>query len=71
MERWGVSVPPRGAEEERTELALVFDDAEFGADPAAVTPSASDPSNGSEPGSDRSSDSDSDADSGAHERMKA
>ena len=71
MERWGVQVPPRGAEEERTELALVFDDAEFGADPAAVTPSASDPSNGSEPGSDGSSDSDSDADSGAHERMKA
>ena len=35
MERWGVVVPPRGAEEERTELALVFDDAEFGADPAA------------------------------------
>jgi len=71
MERWGVQVPPRGAEEERTELALVFDDAEFGADPAAVTPSASDPANGSEPGSDGSSDSDSDADSGAHERMKA
>ena len=73
MERWGVQVPPRGAEEERTELALVFDDAEFGADPAAVTPSASDPANGSEPGSDgrSDSDSDSDADSGAHERMKA
>jgi polyphosphate kinase 2 (PPK2 family) len=81
MERWGVPVPPRGAEEERTELALVFDDAEFGADPAAVTPSASDPSNGSDPDSgapsdsdsdsDIDSDSDTDSDSDAHERMKA
>jgi polyphosphate kinase 2 (PPK2 family) len=29
MERWEIPVPPRGAEEEKTELALVFDDAEF------------------------------------------
>jgi len=72
MERWGVPVPPRGAEEERTELALVFDDAEFGADPAAVTPSALDPSNGSDSGSGSGSDSDSESDSeSAHERMKA
>jgi polyphosphate kinase 2 (PPK2 family) len=33
MRRWGVSVPSYGAEEERTELALVFDDAEFQSDP--------------------------------------
>jgi polyphosphate kinase 2 (PPK2 family) len=60
MERWGVPVPPHGAEEERTELALVFDDAEFGADPDAVTPpgaataashSLSEHANGSKAGS--------------------
>ena len=29
MERWGIPVPPHDAAEEKTELALVFDDAEF------------------------------------------
>jgi AMP-polyphosphate phosphotransferase len=33
MERWGVPVPPHDAAEEKTELALVFDDAEFQQDP--------------------------------------
>jgi polyphosphate kinase 2 (PPK2 family) len=33
MERWGVPVPPYDSAEERTELALVFDDAEFEPDP--------------------------------------
>ncbi len=32
MERWGIPVPPHDAAEEKTELALVFDDAEFGPD---------------------------------------
>jgi hypothetical protein len=32
MRRWGVPVPPRDAAEEMTELALVYDDAEFGSD---------------------------------------
>jgi hypothetical protein len=35
MERWGVPVP-HGDDEERTELALSFDDAEFQHDPASV-----------------------------------
>jgi hypothetical protein len=42
MERWGVPVP-HGAGEEETELALVFDDAEFGGEAAAW---AHAPSNG-------------------------
>jgi hypothetical protein len=29
MERWGVPVPPHDAAEEKTELALIVDDAEF------------------------------------------
>jgi hypothetical protein len=29
MERWGVPVPSNDEEEEKTELALMFDDAEF------------------------------------------
>ncbi len=33
MERWGVPVPPHDAAEEKTELALAFDDAEFQPDP--------------------------------------
>ncbi len=33
MERWGIPVPPHDAAEEKTELALVFDDAEFQPDP--------------------------------------
>ena len=33
MARWGVPVPPHDAAEEKTELALVFDDAEFQHDP--------------------------------------
>jgi polyphosphate kinase 2 (PPK2 family) len=45
MERWGVPVPPHGAEEERTELALVFDDAEFVGD--AASPSSSSTSSSS------------------------
>ena len=36
MARWGVPVPPHDAAEEKTELALVFDDAEFQPDPDAV-----------------------------------
>jgi AMP-polyphosphate phosphotransferase len=43
MERWGIPVPPHDAAEERTELALAFDDAEFANDP--------DPANGSSDGS--------------------
>ena len=35
MERWGVPVP-HGDDEEKTELALSFDDAEFQQDPASV-----------------------------------
>ncbi len=35
MARWGVPVPPHDAAEEKTELALVFDDAEFQPDPDA------------------------------------
>jgi Polyphosphate kinase 2 (PPK2) len=35
MERWGVPVP-RSDDEEKTELALSFDDAEFQQDPASV-----------------------------------
>jgi hypothetical protein len=34
MERWGVPVPPRDADE-KTELALVVDDAEYEPDPDA------------------------------------
>jgi len=35
MERWGVPVP-HSDDEEQTELALSFDDAEFQHDPATV-----------------------------------
>ena len=35
MARWGIPVPPHDAAEEKTELALVFDDAEFQPDPDA------------------------------------
>ena len=35
MERWGVPVP-HGDDEEKTELALSFDDAEFQHDPTSV-----------------------------------
>ena len=33
MARWGVPVPPHDDAEEKTELALMFDDAEFQHDP--------------------------------------
>ena len=35
MARWGIPVPPHDAAEEKTELALVFDDAEFQQEPDA------------------------------------
>ena len=35
MARWGIPVPPHDAAEEKTELALVFDDAEFQPEPDA------------------------------------
>jgi polyphosphate kinase 2 (PPK2 family) len=40
MRRWGVPVPSHEAEDEKTELALVYDDAEFGSelDGAAAAP---------------------------------
>jgi hypothetical protein len=49
MRRWGVPVPSHEAEDEKTELALVYDDAEFqsevdgstGSAAAATPPSAS------------------------------
>jgi len=48
MERWGVPVP-RSDDEEKTELALSFDDAEFQSDPASVgSNGASSPANGAE-----------------------
>jgi hypothetical protein len=46
MERWGVPVP-RSDDEEKTELALSFDDAEFQQDPAsAASNGASSTANG-------------------------
>ena len=36
MARWGVPVPPHDAAEEKTELALVFDDAEFQTGPGRI-----------------------------------
>jgi polyphosphate kinase 2 (PPK2 family) len=36
MRRWGVPVPSRQAEDEKTELALVADDAEYQPDPEAA-----------------------------------
>jgi hypothetical protein len=41
MERWGVPVPPKDADEEKTELALVVDDAEFQLGPDAPNGAAS------------------------------
>ena len=44
MERWGIPVPPHDAAEEKTELALVFDDAEeFQPDPDAPNGAAGAP----------------------------
>jgi polyphosphate kinase 2 (PPK2 family) len=42
MRRWGVPVPPRDATEEKTELALVYDDAEFGSDSDGSSPDGAD-----------------------------
>ena len=65
MARWGVPVPPHDAAEEKTELALVFDDAEFQPDPDALSNGAA--------GSGTGSDGDADADAGSHaeERLQA
>ena len=69
MERWGVSVPPRGAEEEKTELALVFDDAEFGSE--AASPEASKQPNPSHASNASNPDPSDGSDAGAPERMEA
>ncbi len=65
MARWGVPVPPHDAAEEKTELALVFDDAEFQPDPDALSNGAA--------GSGTGSDGDADVDAGSHaeERLQA
>jgi hypothetical protein len=46
MERWGVPVP-HSDDEEKTELALSFDDAEFQQDPAPVGSNGADAAVGS------------------------
>ena len=48
MERWGVPVP-HGDDEEKTELALSFDDAEFQQDPGGSANGSSDGADGSVP----------------------
>jgi hypothetical protein len=64
MERWGVPVP-HGDDEEKTELALSFDDAEFQQDPAAsVGSNGADGADGAD-GAGRSGDGDEDASRGA------
>jgi len=45
MERWGVPVP-HGVDEEKTELALSFDDAEFQHDPTSTGPTGPTGANG-------------------------
>ena len=70
MARWGIPVPPHDAAEEKTELALVFDDAEFQHEPDAPNGSS-----GSDAGAGATADASTDADAGsaAHseERLQA
>jgi hypothetical protein len=63
MERWGVPVP-RSDDEEKTELALSFDDAEFQQDPASVGSNGSSSAASAADSADRADKADSASDAG-------
>jgi AMP-polyphosphate phosphotransferase len=63
MERWGVPVP-RSDDEEKTELALSFDDAEFQQDPASVGSNGSSSAANAADSADRADKADSASDAG-------